>query len=48
MLAGICLRGLAGWGENLAPLNTVVNTFGGRWFDQDWDAQLTESRSSRR
>ncbi|PSK98679.1 carbohydrate ABC transporter substrate-binding protein (CUT1 family) [Haloactinopolyspora alba] len=37
---GICLRGLAGWGENLAPLNTVINTFGGRWFDQDWNAQL--------
>ena len=37
---GICLRGLPGWGENLAPLNTVVNTFGGRWFDQDWNAQL--------
>jgi sorbitol/mannitol transport system substrate-binding protein len=41
-VSGICLRGLAGWGENLAPLNTVVNTFGGRWFDMDWDAQLTE------
>lgn len=40
--AGICLRGLAGWGENLAPLNTVVNTFGGRWFDERWQAQLTE------
>ncbi|HYJ66300.1 MAG TPA: sugar ABC transporter substrate-binding protein [Nocardioidaceae bacterium] len=37
---GICLRGLSGWGENLAPLNTVVNTFGGRWFDEDWNAQL--------
>src|SRR2546421_1039560 len=31
---GICLRGLPGWGEQLAPLDTVVNTFGGRWFDQ--------------
>lgn len=38
---GICLRGLAGWGENLAPLNTVINTFGGRWFDEEWNAQLT-------
>lgn len=37
---GICLRGLAGWGENLAPLNTVINTFGGRWFDENWNAQL--------
>jgi len=41
-ISGICLRGLAGWGENLAPLNTVVNTFGGRWFDEEWNAQLTE------
>ncbi|MCQ4040557.1 ABC transporter substrate-binding protein [Streptantibioticus rubrisoli] len=40
-IAGICLRGDPGWGENLAPLDTVVNTFGGRWFDQRWNAQLT-------
>src|ERR1700740_294488 len=38
---GICLRGLPGWGEQLAPLDTVVNTFGGRWFDEKWNAQLT-------
>jgi sorbitol/mannitol transport system substrate-binding protein len=40
-VSGICLRGLPGWGEQLAPLNTVVNTFGGRWYDQQWNAQLT-------
>ena len=40
-VAGICLRGLPGWGENLAPLDTVVNTFGGRWFDPSWHARLT-------
>ena len=39
-MTGICLRGLPGWGENLAPMNTVVNTFGGRWFDMEWNAQL--------
>lgn len=38
---GICLRGLPGWGQQLAPLNTVINTFGGTWFDENWDAQLT-------
>ena len=38
---GICLRGLPGWGEQLAPLDTVVNTYGGRWFDQNWNPQLT-------
>jgi sorbitol/mannitol transport system substrate-binding protein len=37
---GICLRGLPGWGEQLAPLDTVVNTYGGRWFDMQWNAQL--------
>ncbi len=39
-VSGICLRGLPGWGEQLAPLDTVVNTFGGRWFDENWNAQL--------
>ncbi|MFC7264518.1 ABC transporter substrate-binding protein [Streptomyces lutosisoli] len=39
-MKGICLRGLPGWGEVLAPLTTVVNTFGGTWFDKDWKAQL--------
>ena len=40
-VAGICLRGKPGWGESLAPLTTVVNTFGGQWFDQKWNAKLT-------
>src|SRR6202171_5446832 len=39
-VSGICLRGLPGWGEQLAPLDTVVNTYGGRWFDMNWNAQL--------
>jgi sorbitol/mannitol transport system substrate-binding protein len=38
---GICLRGKAGWGENMAFLGTLVNTYGGRWFDMDWKPQLT-------
>ncbi|KUI24077.1 sugar ABC transporter substrate-binding protein [Mycobacterium sp. IS-1742] len=40
-MVGICLRGKPGWGEVLAPLDTVINTFGGRWFDENWNAQLT-------
>jgi sorbitol/mannitol transport system substrate-binding protein len=40
-VAGICLRGLAGWGDNMASLDTVVNTFGGEWFNQSWQPQLT-------
>jgi sorbitol/mannitol transport system substrate-binding protein len=39
-IAGICLRGLPGWGEQFAPLTTVVNTFGGTWFTKDWQAQV--------
>ena len=39
--AGICLRGLAGWGDNMAALDTVVNTFGGEWYNLNWQAQLT-------
>ncbi|WP_329133105.1 ABC transporter substrate-binding protein [Streptomyces sp. NBC_00670] len=41
-MKGICLRGLPGWGEIMAPLTTVVNTFGGTWFDKDWKARLTD------
>ncbi|MDT9690068.1 sugar ABC transporter substrate-binding protein [Streptomyces sp. P9(2023)] len=40
-MKGICLRGLPGWGEVIAPLTTVVNTMGGTWFTKDWQAQLT-------
>ncbi|HJB64156.1 MAG TPA: sugar ABC transporter substrate-binding protein [Candidatus Microbacterium pullistercoris] len=39
-MSGICLRGLPGWGQMFAPLTTVVNTFGGTWFDEDWNAQV--------
>jgi hypothetical protein len=39
-IAGICLRGLKGWGEMFAPLTTVVNTYGGTWFEKDWTAKV--------
>ncbi|GAA2070665.1 sugar ABC transporter substrate-binding protein [Streptomyces albiaxialis] len=39
-MSGICLRGLPGWGEMIAPLTTVVNTMGGTWFDKDYNAEL--------
>src|SRR5579875_2963309 len=38
---GIVLRGDPGWGENLAPIDTVINAFGGRWYNMRWEAQLT-------
>jgi len=37
---GICLRGLPGWGENMALFSTMVNAYGGRWFDMQWKPQL--------
>ena len=40
---GICLRGLPGWGENTAFFTTMVNSYGGRWFDKQWKPQLTSS-----
>jgi sorbitol/mannitol transport system substrate-binding protein len=40
-VAGIVMRGQAGWGMNLAPLDTVINTYGGSWFNMNWEPQLT-------
>ncbi len=37
---GICLRGKAGWGENMAFLTAMSNSFGARWFDEDWQPEL--------
>ncbi|MFK0165133.1 ABC transporter substrate-binding protein [Rhizobium sp. NPDC090279] len=37
---GLCLRGKPGWGENMAFLGTMINTYGGRWFDMDWKPQI--------
>jgi len=37
---GICLRGKPGWGENMAYIDTLVNTFGGSWFDMKWHPTL--------
>src|SRR6478736_809046 len=37
---GITLRGKPGWGENMAYVSTLVNTFGGTWFDMDWKATI--------
>ena len=37
---GICLRGKAGWGENMALITTVANAFGARWFDEKWQPEF--------
>ena len=39
---GICLRGKAGWGENMAFLTAMSNSFGARWFDEKWTAQFDQ------
>ncbi|WP_426139295.1 ABC transporter substrate-binding protein [Pseudomonas sp. DWP3-1-2] len=39
---GICLRGKAGWGENMALITTIANAFGGRWFDEQWKPQFDQ------
>ena len=38
---GICLRGKAGWGENMALITTVANAYGARWFDEKWQPEFT-------
>ena len=38
---GIALRGLPGWGQNMAVFDTMINTFGARWFDMNWNPQFT-------
>lgn len=39
---GICLRGKAGWGENMAFLSAAANSFGARWFDEKWRPQFDQ------
>ncbi len=37
---GICLRGKPGWGDNMALVSTIANSFGGRWFDMKWKPEI--------
>ena len=38
---GICLRGKAGWGENMALISTIANAYGARWFNEQWQPEFT-------
>ncbi|AZE23489.1 Various polyols ABC transporter, periplasmic substrate-binding protein [Pseudomonas chlororaphis subsp. aureofaciens] len=38
---GLCLRGKAGWGENMALITTLANGFGARWFNEQWQPEFT-------
>ena len=37
---GVCLRGKAGWGENMALIVTMGHSFGARLFDEHWHPQF--------
>lgn len=37
---GLCLRGKAGWGENVVTVTTMANAYGARWFDERWRPQF--------
>ncbi len=37
---GICLRGKPGWGDNMAFMTTMANSFGGQLFDMTWKPQF--------
>lgn len=37
---GICLRGKPGWGENIALITSMANSYGARWFDENWRPQF--------
>ena len=37
---GVCLRGKPGWGDNMALVTTIANSFGAQWFDMDWEPTL--------
>ena len=39
---GFCQRGKPGWGENMAFVGPMVNSFGGRWFNEKWEPQLDQ------
>jgi sorbitol/mannitol transport system substrate-binding protein len=46
-MAGICLRGKAGWGELGASFTTVLNTFGGTWWSARPDGAPDEAMVER-
>ena len=37
---GLALRGQPGWGENMAIVDTMANSFGATWFDMEWHPTL--------
>ncbi len=40
---GICIRGLPGWGENMALVGLMANVFGGVQFNMDWTSGVNSA-----
>jgi len=45
---GICLRGKPGWGDNMALITTMANSYGGQLFDMHGNRNLPASRGRTR
>ncbi|MDD2001945.1 ABC transporter substrate-binding protein [Pseudomonas putida] len=43
-IAGICMRGKAGWGENMVMVTSIANTLGAKWFDENWKPQFNTEK----
>ena len=39
-IVGMTMRGAPGWGMSGAPFVTIINAFGGRFYDMDWNATV--------
>jgi sorbitol/mannitol transport system substrate-binding protein len=39
-IVGMTMRGAPGWGMSGAPFVTIVNAFGGRFYDMDWNTTI--------
>ena len=39
-IVGMTMRGAPGWGMSGAPFVTMINAFGGRFYDMDWNATV--------
>lgn len=37
-IAGIAIRGLAGYGQNMYIFGSIMNAFGGQYYDMEWNA----------
>lgn len=46
-VSGVCLRGLPGWGENMAVVGSMLNAFGGGFFDASYKPLLTSAGSKK-